>query len=83
MRTNTVTIDAARAAKVQLKACLAGVPGIVGVGLTRKGSCYAVKVTLQDDHRSQVPDSVAGIPVVVEVVGRVKKRRAGHFIAAG
>jgi len=77
MRANTVTLDSARTAKAQVQARLSEVPGIVGVGLTRKGSGYAVKVNLQDGHQDLVPDSVAGVPVVVEVVGRVKKRHAG------
>ena len=43
----SVTIDAARAAKAHAKQRLAGVPGMVGLGLTRQGDGYALKVNLQ------------------------------------
>lgn len=71
---NKSTIDDARAAKAKAKVRLAKVPGLVGVGLTRQGGGYAVKVNLQYDQRDLVPDQVAGVPLVVEVVGRVQKR---------
>lgn len=74
MSPNRTTIDAARAAKDQAKRSLAGVPGIAGIGLTRQGEGYAVKVNLQEDRQQLIPHEVAGVPVVVEVVGRIVKR---------
>ena len=70
-----VTIDAARSAKAAVKQQLARVPGLVGVGVTRRDGGYAVKVNL--DHAlapGAVPSQVNGVPLVVEVVGSITKR---------
>ena len=68
-----VTIDSARAAKTQVKKALSRLPELAGVGLTRLGSGYAVKVNLQKAIvGKQLPTQIDGVPVVVEVVGTVK-----------
>jgi len=71
-----VTIDQARAAKDAAKAALASVPGVVGIGLTKIGDDYALKVNLREvlPANIAVPDRIAGVPVQVEVVGRIRKR---------
>jgi hypothetical protein len=74
MPINRSTIEDARSAKAEARQRLSGVPGVVGVGLTRQGEGYAVKVNLQDDQRDLVPDELSGVPVVVEVVGKIRKR---------
>ena len=69
----TATIHDARAAKLQVKKKLSRVPGLVGVGLTRHGDGYAVKVNLQKALQGkQFPTEIAGVPLVFEIVGGIK-----------
>lgn len=71
----TATIEAARAAKDKVKRTLADRAGIVGVGVTRRGKGYAVKVNLaRSADRASMPRNLSGVPVVFEVVGAVRKR---------
>lgn len=67
------TIDDARAAKSQVKKELSRVQGLVGIGLTRHGKGYAVKVNLQEASQGkELPKEIGGVPVVFEVVGQIK-----------
>lgn len=70
------TLAEARAAKVQATSVLEAIPGVVGIGITRVGEGYGLKVNLQaalppDVH---VPDLIDGVPLRVEVVGVPKKQ---------
>jgi hypothetical protein len=71
-----ISIDQARHAKELAKIVLADVPGVVGVGLTKIGDDYALKVNLREELPSgvSVPKQIAGVPVSVEVVGTIQKR---------
>jgi len=70
------TLEAARSAKAQAKREVAGKAKVVGVGLTKAkgGEGYAVKVNVKAAPASPVPESVQGVPLVVEVVGTIRKR---------
>ena len=72
-----VTLEQARAAKDSAKALLATLPGVVGVGITKVGEDYALKVNLREPLPPGVsaPERVGDVPVKVEVVGRITKRR--------
>jgi hypothetical protein len=64
---------AARAAKSALATRLSAEPGVVGVGLARRGSGYVVTVDLADAGAAgRVPGDVDGVPVVTEVIGVVR-----------
>lgn len=72
-----VTRDEAQAAKATALARLAGRADVVGVGLTRVGDDYAVKVNLAAppaDADATIPATIDGVPVRVEVVGTPRKR---------
>ena len=71
-----ISLEQARAAKVSAKAVLAGLPGVVGVGITKAGEDYALKVNLREPLPAGVsaPERIGGVPVRVEVVGRITKR---------
>ncbi|MGH7485793.1 MAG: hypothetical protein ACREMY_09360 [bacterium] len=71
-----ISIDQARQAKDSAKNVLADLPGVVGVGLTKIGDDYALKVNLREELPSGVivPKQIAGVPVCVEIVGTIKKR---------
>jgi len=71
-----ITIDQARAAKDAAKTVLSGVPGIVGIGLTKIGKDYALKVNLRARLPADVaiPERIEGVRVRTEVVGEIRKR---------
>ena len=65
----------ARQAKDQLQRKLASCESLRGIGITRVGEAYGVKVNLSNDEdRKSIPDAVKGVPVVVDVVGEIRKR---------
>ena len=67
------TLDEARAAKEKVRATLADRPEVTGIGITRHGTGYAVKVDLAKACAA-VPPEVGGVPVHTEIVGRIRKR---------
>lgn len=71
-----ISIEQARAAKDAAKQLLADVPGVVGIGLTKVGEDYALKVNLKAElpEGVAVPARIAGVPVRAEVVGEIRKR---------
>ena len=69
-----VTIEQARGAKLKLYQLKARLP-IVGVGLAKRGPDYVIKINLSKQIAEEMlPDSCAGVPLVYEVVGELKKR---------
>jgi hypothetical protein len=71
-----VSLEQARAAKEAAKAILASLPGVVGVGITRIGEDYALKVNLREPLPADVsaPTRIGDVLVRVEIVGRITKR---------
>jgi len=71
-----ITIDQARVAKDAAKKALSGIPGIVGIGLTKIGKDYALKVNLRARLPAdvEIPDRIEGVRVSTEVVGDIRKR---------
>jgi hypothetical protein len=69
-------IERARAAKSVALARLGGMPQVNGVGITRVGAGFGVKVNLaaQPDPETQVPEEIDGVPVVTELIGQISKR---------
>ena len=67
------TLEEARAAKKRVREALADRPEVTGVGITRHGDGYAVKVDLAKPCAA-VPPEMGGVPVHAEIVGRVRKR---------
>ena len=65
-------------AKLQVRDLLQGVPELGGVGITRVDGGYAVKVNLSAPPQAEInlPGEIDGVPIRVEVVGRVTKRPA-------
>ena len=74
--TKAATLEDARSAKEEAKRQLAAKADVVGVGLTKakKGGGYAVKINVKKKPAEPVPETVQGVPVVVEVVGTIRKR---------
>lgn len=64
----------ARTAKPKLLALVERLEGVRGIGITRAGDGYALKLNLARGGTLEVPRDVDGVPVIVEVVGRIAKR---------
>jgi len=69
-------LDAARAVKQKARTVFARFAPVSGVGITRQGDSYAVQVNLESEpaDREELPDRIDGVPVVVRVVGQVRKQ---------
>ncbi len=68
--------EGARAAKAKALALLAGVTALNGVGICRVGNGYGVKINLSQtlSRVDRLPKEVDGVPLVVEIVGRIVKQ---------
>ena len=73
---NRTTLDEARAAKARALAAFSEKASVVGVGITRIDGGYGVKVNLGEPPPSdaELPESINGVPVRVEVVGTIRKQ---------
>ena len=71
-----ISLEQARAAKESAKVLLTALPGVVGVGITKVGEDYALKVNLREPLPSGVsaPERIGDVPVKLEVVGRISRR---------
>jgi hypothetical protein len=69
------TLEQARVVKPRVRELFAEHAEVVGVGITRIGDSYGVKVNLRTAPASSVrlPDSLDGVPIQVEVVGAVRR----------
>jgi hypothetical protein len=70
------TLDRARAAKARAHEVFSKLADVVGVGITTIGSEYGLKVNLSSPPPSlkDLPTEVDGVPVRVEVVGKIRKQ---------
>jgi hypothetical protein len=66
------TLKDARAAKTKATKLLEDHPLLQGIGITKQGADYGLKVNLLEGDAGAVPDDVDGVPVQVEVVGPVR-----------
>ena len=71
-----VSIDEARRVKPKAGEAARQAGPVVGVGLTKVGDSYAVKVNLVHQPAPGVvlPNTIDGVPVLYEVAGRIAKR---------
>lgn len=75
--------DAARAAKDHLRAELAPLGGVNGIGIGRRGAGYVLTVNVTEPTTSErVPGSFDGVPVEVRVVGPVRVTADGGGASA-
>ncbi len=68
-------LDRARAAKARAHAVFSKLGNVVGVGITTIGSEFGLKINLASAPKSRkLPTEVDGVPVRVEIVGRIRKQ---------
>jgi len=70
------TLARARAAKARAHEVFSKLADVVGVGITTIGSEYGLKVNVSSPPPSSntLPSEVDGVPVRVEVVGKIRKQ---------
>jgi hypothetical protein len=73
---NRTTLREARTAKAKVVAAIADDASVVGVGITRIGDGYGVKLNLEAPPApdANLPEDVDGVPIRIEVVGTIRKR---------
>ena len=76
MSDETEQLNKARAAKEKALDAFRALGQVCGVGITRKNGMYAVKVNLESEVEPshECPQEIDGVPVVVQVVGTVRKQ---------
>jgi hypothetical protein len=72
----TTGLDQARAAKERAKSLFAGKASVVGIGLTRVGDGFGVKVNLDAPPApdADLPETIDGVPVRIDVIGTIRPR---------
>lgn len=72
------TLEEARAAKKAALGVFGRLTKVSGVGITRSGAGYGLKINVQNPLPAAVavPESIGHVPVRVEVTGPVRKRAA-------
>jgi hypothetical protein len=73
---NRTTLDEARTAKAKVLTAFGDDPSVVGVGITRIGEGYGVKLNLESPPApdANLPHDVDGVPIRIDVVGTIRKR---------
>ena len=69
-------IEQARAAKPKALSVFAALASLNGIGITKVGDGYGLKVNLSEapPETVELPTDVDGVPVVVEIVGGITKQ---------
>lgn len=69
-----ISLDQVRQVKAKACSVFASYGRVLGVGVTRIGSSYALKVNLAEQPISAPPLEIDGVPIQVEVTGPITKR---------
>jgi hypothetical protein len=74
----TITLEQARAAKAEAQNIFSKIGEVTGIGITKIGRGYAIKVNLRAPLRGKAsaPKAVRGVPVKLELIGAIRRRRA-------
>ncbi len=73
MGKSLVMLEAARAAKAKALRQFARVPEVNGIGLSRRGDAYVLKINCETQPSVEIPDSIDGVEVITEIVGMIRK----------
>ena len=69
-----ISLEQARAAKAEALDVFARIGEVLGIGITKMGPDYVLKVNLRGAPKKAPPSKVRGVPVQVELVGTVRRR---------
>jgi len=69
-------LNRARLAKAKALSLFTDLGQVNGVGITRVGNGYGLKINLSERPAEgiELPDEVDGVPILVEFVGAISKR---------
>ncbi len=75
-KANAHTLEEVRAVKSHALAVFERLASVVGIGITRIGAGYGLKVNLRETpaDAAALPAEVGGVPVQLEVVGQPRTR---------
>ena len=76
MQRDDAGLERARKAKDAAQKLCREMPCVNGIGITKVDGQYAVKVSLSEPAETALPESVGGVPLVVEVAGRIRMQSA-------
>lgn len=70
------TLASARSSKEKARRQVAAKAEVVGAGITKAktGSGFTIKVNVKQPPLGAIPAEVEGVPIVIDVVGTVRKR---------
>jgi hypothetical protein len=73
----TITLEQARAAKAEAQSVFSKIGEVMGIGITKIGRGYAIKVNLRGPlpQKASAPRAVRGVPVKLELTGAIRRRR--------
>ena len=76
MTERVIDLEKARAAKEQAKRIFQKLGQLNGIGITRQGDSYAIKVNLEafPTKSTLLPKEIEGVPVVIHIVGKIHKQ---------
>lgn len=69
-----VTLEQAQAAKAEAKDIFSRIGEVLGIGITKVGQDYAIKVNLRGPVSAAAPTEVRGVPVKLELIGKITRR---------
>lgn len=73
-----ITLSQARAAKPKAFKMFAAVEGFNGIGISCNGKSYGLKVNLTKTPTGDLPKTVEGVPIEVEIEGAIHKQGLDH-----
>ncbi|HET8797321.1 MAG TPA: hypothetical protein VFO89_06530 [Thermoanaerobaculia bacterium] len=65
------TLEQAYAAKAKMRELLADLPVLSALGIAVLADGFGVKVNLSRLPARAIPDQIDGVPVVIDIVGRI------------
>jgi hypothetical protein len=76
MIARVIPLQEARAAKERAKKMFRQFGKVNGIGITKQGDSYAVQVNFEETpgKGTPLPQDIDGVPVVVHVIGRIRKQ---------
>ncbi len=74
------TLNRVRSVKADAHGTFSRLASVVGIGITRVGAGYGLKINLHaaPDGTVTLPADIQGVPVRVEIVGAIRKQKVAE-----